>query len=460
VLTPGSLYAIGKIKHGDANELTLYAMETASLGAAGSSWKRICDVDQQVESFAVHGDDVYLRTAQQSPRYKVVRTSLKAPDFDHADTVVPSGSVVVERIDAARDALYVGLMDAGMDRVARVSYDQGARVERLDVPADASSIYLTDVHPDCDGALIGSDSWTRAGKLFQLDHLTRKLTDTGLRPRGTFDDVPGYESEEVQVPSHDGVRVPLSIIHKTGIALDGSHPALISGYGAYGFNSSVHFNPANLAWLERGGVLAIAHVRGGGEFGKQWHLAGQKSTKPNTWKDFLACCEYLVQKRYTSPPKLAGMGGSAGGILIGRSITERPDLFAAAIIHVGMLDTVRSETTTNGVPNIPEFGTVATREGFDGLLEMSAYQQVRDGVKYPAVLLTHGINDPRVEPWMSAKMTARLQAATASGKPVLFRVDYQAGHGIGSTKTQRQKQLADVLAFLLWQMGEQGFESR
>src|SRR5262249_38799163 len=155
------------------------------------------------------------------------------------------------------------------------------------------------------------------------------------------------------------------------------------------------------------------------------------------------CAEYLIDHKYTSPAKLAGTGGSAGGILIGRAITERPDVFAAAIISVGCLDTLRMETTTNGVPNIAEFGSVTTHSGFESLLEMSSYQHVKDGVAYPAVLLTHGINDPRVEPWMSAKMTARLQAATSSGKPILFRVDYEAGHGVGSTRIQRRELRAD-----------------
>lgn len=258
------------------------------------------------------------------------------------------------------------------------------------------------------------------------------------------------------VTSHDGVRVPLSILHRSGLALDGSHPALLSGYGAYGMTISPHFNPAGLAFLERGGVIAYAHVRGGGEYGKPWHHAGRMATKPNTWRDFIACGEYLVTKGYTSPAKLAGQGGSAGGILIGRAITDRPDLFAAALINVGCTDMLRMETTTNGVPNIQEFGSVKTKEGFDALLAMSAYHHVQDGVRYPAVLLTHGINDPRVEPWMSAKMTARLQAATAGGRPVLFRVDYQAGHGVGSTKAQRQEELADEWAFVLWQAGEAG----
>jgi prolyl oligopeptidase len=220
----------------------------------------------------------------------------------------------------------------------------------------------------------------------------------------------------------------------------------------------VHFDPKNLAWLERGGVLAIAHVRGGGEFGKQWHLAGRMGTKPNTWKDFIACGEYLVRERYTSPAKLCGEGTSAGGILIGRAITERPDLFAAALVRVGCTDTLRAETTTNGVPNIQEFGSVVTKDGFDALYEMSPYAHVKPGTAYPAVIVTHGLNHPRVEPWMSAKLTARLQACTTSGKPVLFRVEAKAGHGIGSTKSQRQEQLADEWSFLLWQTAAVGQE--
>ncbi len=202
-----------------------------------------------------------------------------------------------------------------------------------------------------------------------------------------------------------------------------------------------------MAWIERGGVYAVAHVRGGGEYGKQWYRGGYKLTKPNTWRDFIACAEYLVKQKYTSPGKLAGMGGSAGGILIGRANTERPDLFAAAIDSVGCSDTLRIELSENGPANIPEFGSVKTQEGFEDLYAMSSYQHVRDGTPYPAVLLTTGSNDPRVAPWQAAKMTARLQAATSSGKPVLLRVDYQAGHGIGNTKEQREKKPPTCGAF-------------
>ena len=279
-------------------------------------------------------------------------------------------------------------------------------------------------------------------------------------PPGKYDVPEWLMSTELLVPSHDDVLVPLSVLHRKDMVLNGQNPTLLNGYGAYGFTTSMRFRATDLAWLERGGVLAIAHVRGGGAYGQEWHHAGRKSTKPNTWKDFIACAEYLVKEGYTSPPKLAGQGGSAGGILVGRAITERPDLFAAAHIAVGCTDMVRFETTANGPPNIPEFGSVADEAEFRGLLAMSTYHHIKTGVAYPAVLLTHGINDPRVEPWISAKTTARFQAASSSGKPVLFRVDYQSGHGIGSTRDQKNALLADVWAFLLWQFGDAEFQPR
>ena len=454
VMTPGSKYAVGKIKHGDANELTLYAAPVEALAGSGTiPWKKVCDVEHEVKEFAVHGDDVYLVSAAGAPRYKVVRTPLAAPDFASATVVVPAGESVIESVAAARDALYVESLRAGMHEVMRVAYGSGAEPQAAKAPEGAPSIRLVHSDADVDGALLSTQSWTRAGRIYSYDPATGSLTDTGLRPRGKFDDPGTLVSTETHVSSHDGVQVPLSIVHRKDIKLDGTNPTLVIAYGAYGMPVSVGFRPTSLAWYERGGVLAFAHVRGGGAYGKQWHHAGQKKTKPNTWKDFIACCEYLVDRGYTSREKLSGEGGSAGGIMIGRSITERPDLFAAALIDVGCLDMLRMETTTNGVPNIQEFGSVATREGFDALLAMSSYHHVRDGVKYPAVMLTHGVNDPRVEAWMSAKMTARLQAATASKKPVLFRVDYQAGHGIGSTKKQQQEETADAFAFLLWQLG-------
>jgi prolyl oligopeptidase len=243
--------------------------------------------------------------------------------------------------------------------------------------------------------------------------------------------------------------------------LNGSNPTLLRGYGAYGITLTPAYNPILLAWFDQGGVYAVCHVRGGGAYGEAWHLAGKKATKPNTWRDFIACAQYLVKHKYTSPAHLAGMGTSAGGILIGRSITTRPDLFGAAIDWVGMSDTLRSETTANGLPNVPEFGSVKTKAGFDALYAMSPYDHVKKGTAYPAVMLMTGANDPRVNPWQMDKMAARLEAATSSGKPVLLRVDYAGGHNvIGATRAQEEDTFADIFSFLLWQLDVPGFQPK
>jgi prolyl oligopeptidase len=443
-------FAIAKIKHGDSNELTLYAAPVKTLLSADIPWVRVCDVEDEVTRFAVLADSIYLKTAKDAPRFKVIKTSLNNPDITKARVLIPASRSVVDRIEAAKDALYVVINDGGVNRIARMEYKENAAVKMLELP-DNRGGYIVSASPRLAGVLVSTSSWTKGSLIYSFDPASGEFTDSGLLPRGKFDDLPGFVSTETKAKSHDGVMVPLSIIHKKGLKLDGDNPTLLSGYGAYGFSSNVRFRPLSIAWLERGGVLAVAHVRGGGEYGKEWHHAGRMLTKPNTWKDFIACAEYLIENRYTSKKRLAGQGGSAGGILIGRAITERPDLFAAAICSVGVMDAIRMETTTNGVPNIAEFGTVTNEDGFRGLHAMSAYHHVKDGVSYPAVLLTHGANDPRVELWMSAKMTARLQAATSSGKPVLFRVDYRAGHGVGSTMRQKLEQTADKWSFLFAQ---------
>jgi prolyl oligopeptidase len=446
----GSDYAVLKIKHGDSNELTLFTAPINTLFADQIPWVKICDVPQGVTNYSVHEDDIFLQSYMNAPRFKVVRTALKNPDFQTAELIVPPGEKVVQSIHTAKDALYVSLLDAGLGKILRVPYQNIHISEILAIP-DFASANIVSISKELEGILLSATSWTKGGLIYSYDPNTGDLKNTRLMPVGEYDNLKGYTSKEVKVKSYDGVMVPLSILYKSDIQLNGKNPTLIRGYGAYGLTTNVNFNPLLIAWLEKGGVYAIAHVRGGGAYGREWHMAGQKTTKPNTWKDFIACAEYLITEGYTSNNYIAGQGGSAGGILIGRAITERPDLFAAAIINVGDLDAIRAETTTNGVPNIQEFGTVKNEKEFHALLEMSSYHHVVDGIKYPAVLLTIGMNDPRVAPWMSGKMAARLQAASTSGKPVLLRIDYDAGHGIGSTRDQYLKLRADEFSFLLWQ---------
>lgn len=450
VITPNSDHAVLKVKHGDNNEISLFTAPRASLLAGEIPWVQICTEADLVTDFAVDGDEIYLITAMNAPRFKLVATSLANPNIAAAREVIAAGERVIEGVVAAADALYVSAKQDGINQILRVT--DGTTVTALETPRKGAA-YLSSVSPQVDGIMAYETTWIQGGIRYNYDPLSNTFTDSGMVPKGKFDNLEGYVAEEVLVTSHDGVQVPLSILRRADIKLDGTNPTIVYGYGSYGFSQDVSFSPIRLGWIEEGGIFAIAHVRGGGEYGQAWHYAGRMQNKPNTWKDLIAAAEYLVEKGYTSPAHMAPMGGSAGGILAGRSMTERPDLFGAAVMQVGMLDAIRAETTTNGVPNIKEFGTVTDKAGFEGLLAMSAYHHVKEGVQYPATLLTHGFNDPRVNPWMSGKMAARLQAVNQGAAPVLMRVDFDAGHGIGSTREQVLAQYADIYSFLFWQLG-------
>jgi prolyl oligopeptidase len=294
---------------------------------------------------------------------------------------------------------------------------------------------------------------------FHYDPSARALTDTHLLPAFPHD-LSAYTAIETTATAPDGTKIPLSIVMRKSTPHDGARPTYLVGYGSYGLSYDASFNPTILPWLDHGGIYAVAHVRGGGEGGQQWHDAGKIATKQNTIHDFIACARALIAMHFTDSPHLGGEGTSAGGILIGGAITQQPALFRAALIRVGATNTLRQEYTAGGPANIPEFGTVTNKAQFPAMLAMDANNHVKPGTAYPAVLLTGGANDPRVTVWIPAKMTAKLQADTSSGRPVLFRVEFDAGHGIGSTRTQRDAETADEFSFLLWQFGEPGFQPK
>jgi len=452
--TPASTYVFGLIAHGTQREATAYYVPLDQLKSSPIQWKKLFDVDAAVISFDVHQDDVYLVTHKNKPRFEVTRTSLKSPDAGHASVVVPASEVVIQEADVAKDGIYIRDLDGGIGRMRRLSFD--GRIEQIPVAAGESvaGISVTSSEP---GALVHVVSWTSSPRWSAYDAQRKTISDTGILPPLPID-TSAYEAVEVKAKSADGTLIPLSIIRAKNLKLDGNHPTHLIGYGAYGISYDAFFDPVWVAWLERGGVIAFAHVRGGGEYGEEWYRAGYKLTKQHTIDDFIACAKYLIDSKYTSPLRLSGEGTSAGGILIGGAITQRPDLFAGALIRVGCSDTLRAEFTPNGPPNIAEFGTVTDPDGFKGLYAMDAYQHVKNGTAYPGVLLTAGINDPRVDPSQPAKMTARLQAATSSKKPVLLRVDYDAGHGMGSTRAQHDLEFADEMSFLLWQAGDPEFQ--
>jgi prolyl oligopeptidase len=452
--SPASPYLFGLLAHGTQNEGTLYFASLDQLKSSQIKWKKLFDVDDGVVNFDIHKDDIYLVTHKRRPRYEVAVTSLKNPDVEHAKVIVPATEVVIQEADVARDGIYIRDLDGGIGRMRRLSFD--GRIEPIGV-GEGKSVQGISVSPTEPGALVNVVSWTTSPRWLAYDAQRKTAIDTGIQPPLPID-TSAYEAVEVKARSADGTMIPLSVIRAKDIKLDGMRPTHLIGYGAYGISFDAYFDPVWLAWLERGDVIAIAHVRGGGEYGEEWYRAGYKLTKQHTIDDFIAGAQYLIENKYTSPRYLSGEGASAGGILIGGAITQRPDLFAGALIRVGCSDALRMEFTPNGPPNIAEFGTVTDADGFKGLYAMDAYQHVKDGTADPGVLLTAGINDPRVDPSQPAKMAARLQAATSSKKPVLLRIDYDAGHGVGSTRAQHDLEFADEMSFLLWQAGDPDFQ--
>ncbi len=442
----GSRYAFVTLNTGVSPNSEIYVARSEELSKPGIQWRKLASFEDEVNSFEVRGDELFLLTYNNAPRYKIVKTSVSKPDPAKASIVVAESQALITDMCMTADSLIVQKSDAGIGKLQQLDLKNG-KLGDIKLPFDGVTISSMTSDPRGKELLFTTASWVKSNTIYSYDSGKKKLDDTLLQPASSID-TSRFESIQVKAKAPDGTLIPLSIIHKKGIKLDGKNPTVLSGYGSYGISQNPFFVPAFFAWMEQGGIVAFAHVRGGGEYGREWHLGGFRKNKPNTWNDFIACAEYLINENYTSPQMLAAHGASAGGILVGNAIATRPDLFGAAVIQVGLNNMLRYETTANGVPNTAEFGSVKTEEGFRDLLEMDAYHKIKSGVQYPAVILTHGINDPRVEPWFSAKLAARLQAATSSNQPVFLRIDYDAGHGIGSSRRQANEESADVIAFL------------
>ena len=459
-------WALGYAINGTQREIGLFVAPQAGVRAGKPAWKRVLSAADAVTSVSYFNDTLYLVSHRDAPRSQVLALGLSAGAGTSGPSAVklllPQSDRVLVNVVSAADALYIEARDGNIKRLYKLPHGMGGGTPvEIKLPLEGSFELAGDgvntANPRMPGLLIDLQGWTRARQLYAVAS-DGTVANTGLQPAGRFDAPADIVATEVKVKSHDGAMVPLSIIHRKGVVLDGNNPTLLYGYASYGITEEPFFRENRLAWLDAGGVYAVANPRGSSVYGQDWYKAGFQATKPNTWKDFIACAEYLIAQKYTQPAKLGILGGSAGGILVGQAMTERPDLFAAVIPAVGALDLLRMESTPNGVPNIPEFGSVKTEAGFKSLLAMSTYANVNPGTAYPAVLLIHGVNDPRVEVWESTKTAARLMAATSSGKPVLMRLDYDAGHGIGNTKSQQLAERADMFSFLLWQMGVTGYQ--
>ena len=420
-------------------------------------WYTFIRKNDQISLYSIQNDKAFALSVKANKKGQILLTSASKPDWEHAQVIAEGrkGSISgLSPFTITKNYLYYTEVFGVEQLVYRVKLVGPFTPELVKIPISGTVVPFSDSPIDT-RLRIFVTSWIQPPIIYEYDEVKNVLYKAFVQVSPQVTGFENMEVEEVYVTSYDGIRVPLSIIKPKGIKKDGNNPVLIYGYGNYGYSMSPMFDAASTVFRKHGIIKAIAHVRGGGEFGEEWRLGGYKATKPNTWKDAIACTEYMIKEGYTQPSKLAIQGMSAGGILCGRALTERPDLYAVAIPQVGVLNTLRFEFTPNGPNHINEFGTVKDKEGFNNLYEMDSYMHIRDGVKYPATLITGGLNDPRVVVWQPGKFAARLQEASSSGKPVWLRIDMEGGHGLGSLRDQEFREMADILSFVLWQTSGQ-----
>jgi prolyl oligopeptidase len=418
------------------------------------NWKPLAKPEDQIRDAIIYQDKVYMLTRKGAPNFKIVVSSINQFDVKNAKTLIQESNKPIEWWKISKDFLFIQKTDGINTSIDQYNFLNG-KTENINLPySGAAWIETFDaITNDCQ---IDINSWHSPRRRFDYNPQTHKFSRSEFYVAINYPGTNELMVEELEVKSHDSVMVPLSLIYRKNLKKDGGNIVFMTGYGSYGSSMPPYFNTLYLPLLNKGVIIAITHPRGGGEKGYNWHMGGFKSTKPNTWKDFIACGEYLIQNRYTSAKHLIGDGTSAGGILIGRAITERPDLFAAAINNVPVSNPLRGENRPNGILDAKEFGTVKDSTEAMGLIEMDAFLHVKNNVKYPAVLAVTGINDTRVPSWQPAKFVAALQN-TNSDRPMLLLVNYDSGHG-SEEKLVIFKNYANQFAFSLWQAGHKDFQ--
>lgn len=402
-------------------------------------------------------DELYLLTNLDAPKNRILAVNLENPEPDPAAwrEVLPEGEDLLTGYRFIGDDLYADYLRDVSSRIVRYGPD-GEEKGEIPIPAHHVATLRSHGGGEGDGeneALLTLTSLLTPPTILKLDLET--METEAWRPSSVPFDGSEYELKQVWYTSEDGTRAPMYIVHRSGLVPDGQSPALLYGYGGFNVNLLPRFDARAAAWLEQGGVYAMATLRGGGEFGEEWHRAGMLENKPNVFADFIAAAEWLVDNGYTNADKLAIRGGSNGGLLVAASLTKRPDLFRAVYCGLPDLDMVRfyQFTDANNMPALLEYGNAAVAEEFKVLRTFSPYQNVRDGVDYPAVMLTQGDLDTRVPPLQARKMAARLQAASTSGLPVILDYDPRTGHAGGRSFSRNVRNAAMELAFLLQQLG-------
>ena len=459
-------WVLATVRNGDGGEVGHW------LRGSSGSWTQVTHFADKIPRAELGGDGaLYLMSHNGAPNGKILRLPLDDPRLSNAQTIVdttkatalpdglkpvPNGAgtaaprpMSVDDFVATRDVLYVAMMAGGPSKL--LTFDRaGKPLGSVPIPPISSVTEL--VRLGGDDLLFRDGSFTAPAAWFRYDAKTKGVAPAALRTVSPADFSDAVVVREVAT-SKDGTKIPLNIISRKGTKLDGTHPTILSGYGGYSISMRPAMSLRSRLWLDAGGVIAIANLRGGAEYGEAWHEAGKMLAKQNVFDDFAACARHLIARKYTAPARLAIEGGSNGGLLMGVQITQHPELYRAVVSHVGIYDVPRWLSTPNGVFNTTEFGSPGDPQQLRAIMAYSPYHHVADGTKYPAVLLLTGDNDGRVDPMNSRKFAARLQAATASPRPILLRTTSTAGHGIGSALTEVIAEETDVFAFLWRELG-------
>ncbi len=390
-------------------------------------------------------DKFYFLTDNDAPRYRVIEVDLKHPDKPHWKELVKQSDDTLQNVSVVNH-LFVSEYMKDAHSAVKLYDEKGKSAGTIDLPGIGTAGGFSGRTRDKETFYTFS-SFTTPPSIYRFD-LTTKQNSLFKAPKVAFDATP-FETTQVFYTSKDGTRVPMFITAKKGIVLDGSIPTILYGYGGFNIPIQPTFSPSVAAWLELGGVYAVATLRGGGEYGREWHEAGIKTHKQNVFDDFIAAAEYLIAQKYTSPKRLAIRGASNGGLLVAATELQRPDLFAAAIPQVGVLDMLRFRDFTIGRAWESDYGSVENADELAALRAYSPLHNVKSGVDYPATLIITGDHDDRVFPAHSFKFAAAMQAADPNGKPILIRIETRAGHGQGKPTTMQIDEVTDVYAFIL-----------
>nr|WP_041569579.1 prolyl oligopeptidase family serine peptidase [Chloracidobacterium thermophilum] len=391
------------------------------------------------------GTTFYFRTDWEAPRGRLIAIDATRPERANWREIIPQSRDTLEAVRWV-GGRFIALYLSDAKTQVRMFDREGKFVQEIALPGIGTAVGFGG-KPEATETFYAFTSFTQPTSIYRYDFATGKSTLL-RQPKVAFD--PGaYVTQQVFYKSKDGTRIPMFIVHRKGLKQDGKNPTLLYGYGGFNISLTPSFSPARIAWLEMGGVLAIPNLRGGGEYGEEWHQAGTKLKKQNVFDDFIAAAEWLIREKYTQPARLAIQGGSNGGLLVGACMTQRPELFGAALPAVGVLDMLRFNKFTIGWAWESDYGSPQNPEEFKALYAYSPLHNLKPGTRYPATLITTADHDDRVVPAHSFKFAAALQAAHKGDAPVLIRIETRAGHGAGKPTSKLIEETADVWAFLV-----------